>query len=62
MNRVLLTAILAAVLWCAVELHHIPRPRHGPTLAPSGPWPTTIHYYVPDGTCINVRNPQGARE
>lgn len=59
MNRLLLTAILAALLWCGVELRHMDRARRRPT---SGPWPTTIHYYVPDGTCINVRNPDGVRE
>lgn len=51
MNRVLLAAILITLLWCSAELRRMNRVRHQPT---SGPWPTTIHYYVPDGTCINI--------
>lgn len=63
MNRLLLTAILVAFLWCGVELRHIARARPRPAPPTSGrPWPTTIHYYVPDGTCINVRNPEGVRQ
>jgi hypothetical protein len=60
MNRLLSIAILVALLWCGVELRHN-RVRYRPA-PPAGPWPTTIHYYVPDGTCINVRNPDGGRE
>lgn len=60
MTRLLLTAILATLLWCGVEIHRMQRvSRPAPT---SGSWPTTIHYYVPDGTCINVRNPEGERD
>jgi hypothetical protein len=62
MNRLLLASILAALLWCGVELRHINRVRYRPAPPYPGPWPTTIHYYVPDGTCINVRNPEGGRE
>jgi len=61
MNRLLLIAILVALLWCGVELRHATRVRHRAPPYP-GPWPTTIHYYVPDGTCINVRNPEGDQE
>jgi hypothetical protein len=61
MNRLLLIALLAVLLWCGVELRHINRMRYQPASSPD-PWPTTIHYYVPDGTCINVRNPDGGRE
>lgn len=62
MNRLLLTAILAALLWSGVELHHISHRSRPPAPRPTGPWPTTIHYYVPDGTCVNVRNPEGDQE
>jgi hypothetical protein len=61
MSRFLLSAILAVLLWCGLELRRLNQRRAIPP-APSGPWPTTIHYYVPDGTCIYVRNPDGERE
>lgn len=59
-TRLLLASILAALLWCCAELRHLKQQRQRP--ATSNPWPTTIHYYVPDGTCINVRNPDGGRD
>lgn len=62
MNRFLLAAIVAALLWCGVELRHIRKVPQARAASSSGPWPTTIHYYVPDGTCIYVRNPDGEQE
>jgi hypothetical protein len=54
MNRALLIAILCALVWCGVEMRRLRQeePRLDP--APRG---TTIYYYVPDGTCINVSHP-----
>ena len=57
MNRFLLTAILAALIWCGVELRRLGH--REPTVSPRTIG-TTVYYYVPDGTCINV-HPEGDR-
>lgn len=62
MNRLLLTAILAVLLWCGIELHDLNHARRREGTASPRTSGTTVFYYVPDGTCITVPNPEGDQE
>jgi len=57
-NRLLLAAILGALLWSAVELRRAARIRRREAVPPAS---TTIHYYVPDGTGIHLCHGDHAR-